>query len=167
MQEFIYKMIGENGTWCAAGYRGDEPEVTIPAMYCGQPVTILFDDLFKGHPEITAVHIPGTVTEIGGFVFDGCSALRNLVLPSSVENMWQYAFVRSSIEEIVLPEKLTYIAPFVFKDCKKLRKVVCNSKLQEICAKAFEGCDSLTELINVDHVMVSPRHGAPNLQLNL
>lgn len=167
MQEFIYKMIGENGTWCAAGYRGDEPEVTIPAMYCGQPVTILFDDLFKGHPEITAVHIPGTLTEIGGFVFDGCSALRNLVLPSSVENMWQYAFVRSSIEEIVLPEKLTYIAPFVFKDCKKLRKVVCNGNLKEICAKAFEGCDILTELVNAEHVIVSPRHGAPNLQLNL
>lgn len=94
-------------------------------------------------------------------------SFRLVALPSSVENMWQYAFVRCSIDEIVLPEKLTYIAPFVFKDCKKLRKVVCNGNLEEICAKAFEGCDSLTELVNVDHVMVSPRHGAPNLQLNL
>ncbi|MBO4876044.1 MAG: leucine-rich repeat domain-containing protein [Bacteroidales bacterium] len=155
MQEFMFKPVEENGTYCAISYKGDNAEVTIPEMYCGHPVTVLFDDLFKGHKEITTVHIPDSVREIGGFVFDGCSSLKSIVLPSSLENMWQYAFVRSSIEEIRLPEKLRYVAPFAFKDCKNLRKVVCNDALEEICCHAFEGCDRQMELICKDTVKIS------------
>lgn len=157
MQDFTFKIIEENGTYCAVGYEGDEAEVVIPATYSGVPVTILFDDLFKGHTEITSVHIPDTVTEIGGFVFDGCTNLHRVILPSSVENMWQYAFVRSGIEEIILPEKMRYIPPFAFKDCKQLKKVVCNQNLKEICSWAFSGCDQLKEIVHGPDVQISDK----------
>jgi len=151
----MYKPVEENGTYCIISYKGNESEVFIPEMYCGHPITVLFDDLFKGHNEITKVHIPDSVTNIGGFVFDGCTNLREIVLPANLENMWQYAFVRSGIEEITLPPKIKYISPFTFKDCKRLRKVVCNDALEEICAHAFDGCDNLVEVIHNEKLKVN------------
>ena len=67
MQDFIYRPL-ENGTDCIVGYQGDEPDVVIPE---DRKVTVLFDNLFAGHKEITSIHIPDTVTDMGEFLFDG------------------------------------------------------------------------------------------------
>lgn len=157
MQDFVFKIIPENGTYCAIQYEGDETEVSIPARYNGEPVSILYDNLFRGHQEIVSITVPDTVNTIGGFVFDGCIQLRTVKLSPNIEEFWQYAFVRCGIEEIVLPEKLKFLPPFTFKDCKNLRKVVCNNELKEICSWAFEGCDKLTDIQYGPNVLVSPR----------
>ena len=47
MQNFTYKLI-EDGTYCVTTYQGDEETVVIPD---NQNITILYDDLFKGHSE--------------------------------------------------------------------------------------------------------------------
>jgi hypothetical protein len=155
MQEFRYKLIDDE-TYCVMTYRGDEKEIVIPDLCNGKPVTVLYDDLFKGHAEITSVKIPDSVREIGGFVFDGCAGLKSVRLPASLESMWQYAFVRSSIEEIVIPDGVKQIIPFTFKDCKRLRKVVCGAGLRAVGAWAFEGCDALEEFVCGKDVDVSP-----------
>ena len=152
MQDFIYKMI-EDGTYCVMSYQGDEAEVVIPD---DRDVTILYDDLFKGHTEITSVHIPDTVTDMGEFLFDGCTGLRQLRLPAQLTTLWGLTFVRSSIEEIVLPDGVESIPPFAFKDCKDLKKVVCGSGLKRIHAWAFGGCGQLKEVVHGPHVEVSP-----------
>lgn len=142
MQEFMFKMVDDE-TYGIAGYTGDEKDVVIPPVYNGQPVTMLLDDLFKGHSEIVSVRIPDTVTDIGGFVFDGCTGLSALELPPALRYMWQYAFARCGIREITIPEKVKDIVPFAFKDCKQLEKVVCSPGLKEISAWAFQGCTKL------------------------
>ena len=147
MQEFLYKQL-EDETYSIIAYKGDEAAVTVPGMYRGQPVTILYDDIFKGHSEVTSVTLPDCLTDIGGFVFDGCENLHHIDLPASLENMWQYAFARCGIEEIVLPEKVRQIVSFTFKDCRQLKKIVCNDGLQHIRAWAFDGCESLAELMH-------------------
>lgn len=152
MQDLIYKMV-EDGTYCVMSYHGDEAEVVIPD---DRDVTILYDDLFKGHTEITSVHIPDTVTDMGEFLFDGCTNLRQLRLPAQLKTLWGLTFVRSSIEEIILPDGVESIPPFAFKDCRQLKKVVCGSGLKRIHAWAFGGCDQLKEVIHGPHVEVSP-----------
>lgn len=144
MQQFLYRIL-EDGSYCVTEYHGDDADVVIPDTYCNKPVTVLFDRLFKGHDEITSVKIPDTVTDIGSFVFDGCSSLKHIELPPALMNMWDSAFARSSIEEIVLPEKVVSIVPYTFKDCKDLRKVICNPGLRKIHAWAFHGCSNLTD----------------------
>lgn len=156
MQDFLFKMV-DDGTYCVVQYEGDEAEVTIPEQYCGKPVTILNDNLFAGHQEITAVHIPDSVTQIGGFVFDGCVGLKRIELPAGLTDMWGYAFVRSGLEEVVLPEHVKSIVSFVFKDCKNLKRVVCNAGLKKIYAWAFQGCDRLTEFEHSPDVEISPK----------
>lgn len=155
MQNFIYKQV-DDGTFCVTEYTGDEQHVEIPDTWCGKPVTMLYDDLFKGHGEILSVRIPDTVREIGGFVFDGCVNLRAVTLPRSLEEMWQYAFARSGIEEIVLPDGMRSVVAFTFFGCRQLRKVTCGSGLRKIRARAFLGCDALKEVIHGEAVEVSP-----------
>ncbi len=156
MQDFIFKP-NENGTYALIGYEGDEAEVRIPESYGSGVITVLGDKLFSGHSEITSVTIPDTVTDMGEFIFDGCLNLRHIQLPSRLECLWGYTFVRCGIEEIVLPDKLVTVPPFAFKDCKKLRKVVCGSGLKKIYSWAFSGCDNLDELVHGDDVELSSR----------
>ena len=156
MQDFLFKYVEETDSFCAIHYQGDAADVVVPSMHWGKPVNILFDDLFKGHGEIRSVSIPDTVTEIGGFVFDGCNGLKHVELPAALESMWQYAFARCGVESITLPDRYTQIIPFTFLDCKSLRRVVCGSGMKKIYAQAFRGCDSLTDLQCSSTVDIAP-----------
>ncbi len=155
MQEFYTKTMDEE-TCCIMGYSGDDKRVVIPAYMAGKKVIILYDALFKDHTEITHVKIPRTVTNIGSYMFDGCTKLREITLPDGLEEIWECAFSRSSIEEIVIPDGVKTIMPFTFRDCKKLKRVVCGSGMKKICAGAFEGCTKLKEVVYGPDVEVSP-----------
>lgn len=154
MQQFMYEHLVD-GTICVNGYMGDEEDVVIPPLYGDKPVTVLFDDLFKGHAEIKSVKIPDTVTNIGANVFDGCTGLKHVDLPEGLTDLWQYAFCNSSIEEITIPDKVKSIASFTFKDCKKLRRVRCGKGLENIRAWAFEGCLMLAGIDHIPGVKIS------------
>ena len=152
---FFYKRV-DDGSFSIVEYEGNEKEVFIPKTHAGQPVTVLYDRVFRGHEEIVSIEIPDTVTDIGAFVFDGCSGLRSITLPARCKYLWQYAFCRSSIEEITLPEGIRTIAPFTFKDCRNLKKIVCNKGLVEIQARAFEGCSRDLEICHEEGLVISP-----------
>ena len=152
MQDFSYRQI-EDYTYCITRYQGNEAEVVIPDS---GNVTVLFDKLFAKHKEITSIHIPDTVTDLGEFLFDGCENLRHIELPSSLTSLWGYTFCRSGFEEIVLPDKLTCLPPFAFKDCKNLKRVVCGAGMRKIHAWAFGGCDQLEEVVCGPNVEISP-----------
>lgn len=155
MADFYTKTMDEE-TCCIMGYKGNSVRVVIPATLAGKRVTILYDALFKNHKEITSVKIPETVTNIGSFMFEGCTKLKKVELPEGLTDIWEYGFAKSSIEEITIPDGVRTIMPYTFKDCKNLKKVVCGRGLRKICAGAFEGCPKLKEVIHSDKVKVSP-----------
>ncbi len=156
MQEFQYKEI-DDGTLCVSGYQGDEAAAEIPAAVDGVPVTVVGDSVFKGHPELTAVRLPDTITDLGEFVFDGCENLRRLQLPAGLARLWGYTFVRCGLEELELPDGVRSIPPFCFKDCKRLQRVVCGAGMRTIHAWAFGGCDRLEEFRCPKTAVVSPQ----------
>lgn len=155
MQDFIYKLI-EDGTYCIMEYKGDEANVAIPNTYCGAPITVLYDNLFRGHSEITSLYIPNSVTDIGELVFAGCDNLRQIKLPSQLYFLWGMSFARSSFEEIIIPDRVTSLPPFAFSDCKRLKRVVCGSGMRKIHSWVFGGCNNLQELVMGQNVEVSP-----------
>ncbi len=144
-QSFIFKLLDDD-TYCVTAYEGDKNPI-IPDTYQGAPVTIIADDVFKGRVELESVSIPDSVTDIGGFVFDGCYALKTVKLPTGLKNMWQYAFARSGIEKIVIPEGVRNIVPFTFFRCPRLRRVELPLSVTEIYGNAFKDCPNLTEVI--------------------
>ncbi len=144
-QNFIFKLLDDD-TYCVTAYDGDKDPI-IPDTYQGAPITIIADDVFSGRVELSSVSIPDTVTDIGSFVFDGCYSLKTVRLPSGLQNMWQYAFARSGIEQISIPEGVRNIVPFTFFRCPRLRRVEIPKTVTEIYANAFKDCPNLTEVI--------------------
>ena len=156
MFEFQYKLMDDE-TIGVVGYTGDEAVVTVPEQVDGVPVTILADGVFRGHPEITELRLPDSITDLGEFVFDGWENLRQLRLPARLSALWGYTFVRCGLEELVLPDGLRSIPPFCFKDCKSLRRLVCGKGMKMIHAWAFDGCDALSELSCGPSVQLHPQ----------
>lgn len=156
MQDFDFKMI-DSGHYAAMRYTGDEAHVIVPETYAGLPVTVLFDRLFLGHPEITSIELPDGITDIGEFMFEGCDNLKSIRLPAQMTSMWPYAFAYSGFEEIRLPDGVTSIAPFAFKGCKNLKRVICGAGMRKIESWAFGGCDRLEEVICGPGVEISPK----------
>lgn len=142
MQDFTYKII-DDGTFAVMSYAGDEAEVTVPRLSEKQPVTLIADCIFRGHGEIRSISLPETLSELGGFVFDGCVRLRKVELPDGLRAMWQYAFVRSGIETIDVPGTVASIVSFTFKDCVNLREAILHRETKKIHAWAFQGCTAL------------------------
>ena len=163
-EHFDFKELPD-GSYCVMGYQGDAAEVVIPDTYREQPVTILYDGLFRDHAEITSVQIPDTVTNIGGFIFENCTSLHHVDLPAALENLWRGAFAHSSLEEVVIPDHVSSLVIYTFKDCKQLKKVTCGANLKSIGAYVFSGCDNLTDLVCGPDTQISPEAFSDNPHL--
>lgn len=74
----------------------------------------------------TEVNIPSTVTTIGRYAFEDCTALTSITIPSSVTTIDDYAF----------------------EDCTNLTSIVfdSNSTLKSIGTAAFYHCDNITSI---------------------
>ena len=70
---------------------------------------------------VTTFEIPGTITRIVDFAFNGCPALTSVEIPDSVINIGDLAFDRcSSLNSIEIPDSVTSIGCFAFKGCDQL-----------------------------------------------
>ena len=155
MQKYTFKANDDGLSFTVMSYSGNEENIIIPEQYCAKPVTILYDKLFAGHEEITGIHFPDTITDLGEFVFDGCSSLEHIELPAGLKYLWGQTFARCAAEEIILPDSVAAIPPYAFRDCRNLRRVVCGTGMKKIYAEAFSGCTGLTELICGKDVEIS------------
>ncbi|MGB3368320.1 MAG: leucine-rich repeat domain-containing protein [Acidaminobacteraceae bacterium] len=139
---FYYKQLPDD-TYCITGYNGSDKHIDIPTNI---NITILSDEIFKGHTEIESINIPESVKQIGGFLFDGCTGLKSIKLPLHLKDMWQYAMTRTSFKEIEIPGSVTTIVPFVFNQSKDLKKVLLNEGTQCISGWAFKDCSALRDI---------------------
>lgn len=69
-----------------------------------------------------------------------------VVIPSSVTSIGEYAFCRcSSLTSVTIPESVTSIGKGVFVNCSSLMNVTIPESVVSIAADAFDGCgDNLT-----------------------
>lgn len=98
-----------------SGYR-----TVIKTVYVDAGITSLSDFAFFGCSALTSVQFAegGRLTTVGGSVFNGCTSLRELVLPGYVKTIYGNAFRGcSSLEKIYLPDSTSYIAGNTFAGC--------------------------------------------------
>lgn len=93
--------------------------------------------------ELTAIHIPRSVTTIGNCAFDECKKITSITFDdgSLLTNLGSVAFRRTSIESIRIPanvESILTAAASPFYNCSKLKTVTFedNSKLK-VLDKSF------------------------------
>ena len=112
---------------------------------------------FDGCYSLTKIVIPEGISELGN-IFEKCTGLKNVSLPSSLRKLSGTFYNCSSLEKIVIPEGVESLRYCVFYYCSSLVDVTLPSTLKEFEENnfgesvAFFSCKSLKNIVIPDGV---------------
>lgn len=156
------------GSYYTFAYCTSLKNVTLPQ---NDDLTYLPDSTFEGCTSLKSITIPQNYTEIGYYAF-WLSGLESIVIPNSVESIWDEAFSEcvnltsvtfkdnvtfigygsfygcTSLETFVYPDGciIESVEDGTFRNCTMLSEIVLPETIARIGANAFEGCTSLTSI---------------------
>ena len=151
----------------------------VGAIYYGEEITAIPNNLFKSVTTLQSVSVPPSVVTVGEYAFYGCTNLVSCDM-SSITTINQYAFyncssitdesVASILKEgvtsignyafygcngiltLVLPNSLTSLGTYAFNKCQKLKELSIGSGLTVIDKYTFAACVSLTNVVIPDNI---------------
>ena len=155
--DFQYRLL-ENDTAEIAGYLGvgDDGEIKlkIPAEIDGHAVTRIGDGVFNGCAALKQIVLPDGLTEIGSGAFAECSQLAEIELPQGLISIGDEAFDDCrQLEQMIIPNSVASIGDSAFSFCKQLRRIEIPEGVQRIGSGAFSYCDQLTEIALPDSII--------------
>lgn len=114
---------------------------------------------FRNNARLEEVVFPKTLIKIGDYSFFGCTNLTNVHIPPNIQEIGSYAFMNSGLVDALLPNTLEInnVGGGIFKGCKNLKKAVIEVRTNHaginfLKNDFFEGCTSLTEVSLPDEV---------------
>ncbi len=115
-------------------------------------VAVIDKKAFRDCTSITNIVIPSSVTSIGEYAFCNCESLQtiNFESNSKLSSIGSHAFYNcDSLKSIVIPSSVTSIGESAFSNCKSLKIVnfESNSKLTSIGKTVFNDCSSLANIV--------------------
>ena len=103
---------------------------------------------FEGCVGLTYVDIPNSVTEIKSGAFRSCTGLTTVTIPNSVTCIGMHAFMDcTSLVSVDIPNSVTAIEYGAFSDCVGLTSVTIGNSVTTIGEAAFYGCSGLTSVV--------------------
>ena len=94
--------------------------------------------------------VPSGVIAIGTYAFSKIDTLENVVIPSSVKTIKEYAFsngfgdrTSTSLLSVVIPEGVVSIGDGAFFYCENLKSVIIPDSVTLLDVRAFANCSSL------------------------
>ena len=164
--EGVWKSVSEDGTEVTLGsfvengviprgFAGAEYNNTITKVVVEEGVTTLYDRTFYRFYALETVELPSTLTTLGengdqystGNVFQGCSSLKNIIIPESVTTIGIGAFYGcKALTSINVPLGVTRIEKDVFRETG-LTSIEFHEGVTYFGDYAFRDCESLTEII--------------------
>ena len=100
--------------------------------------TECIEDSSFAESSIRRLHIPSTVSTIGGSAFANCHNLQDVDLPSSITIIGGAAFMNcEGLYRIRLPQNLKYIDAQTFEGCRNLTYLHIPDTVEEIGSQAF------------------------------
>ena len=110
----------------------------IETLYIGRNISYPVGDSyayspFLGQKTLKTCVIGDSVTEIEESMFEGSSALENVVIPNSVTYIGRFAFSNSGLKSLIIGKNVTTIGPGAFQDCGNLEKIYCLSRIAISC----------------------------------
>lgn len=152
--EFSFSVNSDYESVTVTGTTSDSKIITIPADYCGFPVTAIGASAFQNNTTVQKIVIPESVTSIGSSAFAGCLALTTCNIPSGVTVIPDSCFSGcTKLRRIVLPEGVKSIGSYAFDNCSSLENVAFPIGLETIGYSSFHGCSSLTFVYLPDTVI--------------
>ena len=102
-------------------------------------VTSIGESAFMGCSALREMIIPSTVTTVKDWAFRDCSSLSSVVIGENVESIGQSAFYGTALKEIVIPAKVTSIDFYISSDATLLplgiERITVSSENIEYAAK--------------------------------
>lgn len=112
-------------------------------------------DSLAGCESLESITIPSTVKSIYRSAFQGCSKLKEVILPDqSNYNVFQMSMFSecTSLEYMVIPEGVTTVPQWMFSKCTSLEYAILPSTATELEAQVFAGCPNLSMVYIPDSV---------------
>ena len=107
----------------------------------------LGDYVFNGCSGLTSLTLPSGVTEIGCYALSNCIGLTSLTLPSSVTEIGEHAFLNCrGLTNFTIPSGVTKIGGAAFFSCYGLISLTIPSSVTAIGSEAFKHCSGLTSI---------------------
>lgn len=121
---------------------GKSGTYTIPGS-----VTIIGDWAFEGCHSLTSVTIPDSVTSISRAAFSDCDSLTSVTIPDSVTNIGEHAFSGcDNLTSVTIPNSVTRIGTQAFAYCNSLSNVTIPDSVTSISNYVFQNCNNLTSV---------------------
>ena len=87
-------------------------------------VTLPFDGMFAGAPNLTWVEVPPSITIIPNDTFNGCTSLTKVTFPPTLVDIGQRSFAGTAVGHITIPADVFCIGAYTFSDCANLRGLI-------------------------------------------
>ena len=144
--------------------------IVIPDSYNGCPVVSIPARAFMNNDTITKVVIPGSILDMGNHIFAyssveevvflsgvraigslafmDCYALKSVVIPDTVDTIYDGAFRNcTALESISLPDSIIYVSEGLFEGCSALTSITVPGSFQTLPTSCFRNCTSLTSIV--------------------
>ena len=110
-------------------------------------------NVFEGCSNLTSISLPSGITSIGNSAFNGCINLTSINLPASITTIGEYAFQNcSNLTNLVIPDSVTEISQRAFQSCG-ITNITLSSSLLTIPEYTFENCSKLKEISIPDSII--------------
>ena len=85
--------------------------------------------LFELDSALTTVTLPSTIENIGDYAFNKCFALSNVELPNGLISIGRFSFGNMNLKSITIPSTVTSIGNYAFYNNSNLTTIDDNSGL--------------------------------------
>ena len=92
------------------------------------------------------ITVPEGVTWLGGRCFKNFTNLKTIILPTTLERIYDYSFSGTGIENIAIPDGIKAMYKNVFYQCKNLEEITVPNSIEELGTYTFSNCTSLTKV---------------------
>ena len=119
--------------------QADDLDIQLEAGAC--PVAAIAPRAFEGCAALRRVILPESLRQIGEMAFSGCSHLRLLTIPGGVQRVGTLAFAKcSQLERVRIEPGVVQLGPSCFSKCAALKRVEMPASVTQIGGGAFFGC---------------------------
>ena len=135
-----------SGTGAISEYSFSSRE-DITSVVIEEGITNIAYDVFNSCTNLKTVSLPSTLKTIGSSAFSYCSSLEEIVIPDGVKVIEYYAFSGcEALRSVTLPKELTTVESQLFQDCTSLEEIEIPGSVTVINSEAFSYCSSLRSL---------------------